>query len=70
MTNLTNDQTDLIEEIFAGYHLDFITAEEALEDIESVLGLQPTPKGVGHPGKAPLRRLLKTSRNKCPTPNV
>jgi hypothetical protein len=39
MTNLTNDQTDLIEEIFAGYHLDFITAEEALEDIESVLGL-------------------------------
>jgi len=39
MTNLTNDQTELIEEIFAGYHLDFITAEEALEDIESVLGL-------------------------------
>ena len=38
MTTLTNDQTDLIEEIFAGYRLDFITAEEALEDIESVLG--------------------------------
>jgi hypothetical protein len=39
MASLTNDQTDLIEEIFAGYHLNFITAEEALEDLESVLGL-------------------------------
>jgi hypothetical protein len=39
MTNLTNDQTDLIEEIFAGYHLNFITAEEALEDLEKVLVL-------------------------------
>jgi hypothetical protein len=37
MTTLTSDQTDLIEEIFAGYHLNFITAEEALADLERVL---------------------------------
>ena len=37
MNSLTNEQTDLIEEIFAGYHLNFITAEQALEDLEKVL---------------------------------
>jgi hypothetical protein len=37
MTTLTNEQTDLIEEIFAGYHLGFITPEEALEDLEKVI---------------------------------
>jgi hypothetical protein len=37
MNSLTNDQSDLIEEIFAGYHLNFITAEQALEDLEKVL---------------------------------
>lgn len=34
---MTADQSDLIAEIFAGYHLDFITAEEALDDLEKVL---------------------------------
>jgi hypothetical protein len=34
MDNKTNE---LVEEIFAGYHLNFVSAEEALEDLEKVL---------------------------------
>jgi hypothetical protein len=34
---MNSEQTELIEEIFAGYHLNFITAEEAMEDLEKVL---------------------------------
>jgi hypothetical protein len=37
MITLTNEQTYLIEEIFAGYRLNFITAEEALKDLAEVL---------------------------------
>ena len=38
MTNLTNEQVELITEIFAGYHLDFVSAKDALQDLEDVLG--------------------------------
>ena len=34
---MRDNRPELIEEIFAGYHLNFITAEEALEDLEKVL---------------------------------
>ena len=37
MITLTNEQAYLIEEIFAGYRLKFITAEEALKDLAEVL---------------------------------
>ena len=35
--NITDEQAALIEEIFAGYHLDFISAETALEDLAIAL---------------------------------
>lgn len=34
---MNSKQTELIEEIFAGYYLNFISADEALEDLEKVL---------------------------------
>ena len=37
MAILTSEETDLIEEIFAGYHLGFVSGKEALEDLEKVL---------------------------------